>query len=118
MWTSTVRKLISILFATTLLVPAPVAAAWIRTTDETVRARAMWLRSVFETMSDGATRERKGVRPSPVPTKAEREAKVARIEINVSAEIELKSRQRLLLSAVPVDVEGNAVQGLTAAWES
>src|ERR1044071_8596993 len=97
-----------------LLVPAPVGAALIRTTDESVRNGGNQLRawfSVFRTTSDG-TREQKGVRPLPAPTKAEREARVAKLELNVGAEIELKSRQRLQLSAIPVDAEGNAVQGL------
>ena len=113
---------VTIVFVTVLLVPAPVAAAWIRTTDETIRAGGSeirtWLLSILGAKSDGGNRERKGVRPSPAPTKAERESKVAKLELNVAAEIELKSRQRLQLSAIPVDAAGNAVQGLAAHWES
>ena len=101
-----------IIFISVLLIPAPVAAVLIRATD--FRA---WFVSVFRTTSDG-TRERKGVRPLPAPTKAEREARVAKLELNVTSDIELKSRQRLQLSAIPVDTEGNAVQGLVARWES
>jgi YD repeat-containing protein len=70
------------------------------------------------TAGDGGNRERQGVRPSPAPTKSEREAKVAKLELNVETKLELKSRQRFLLSAIPVDLEGNAIQGLAAAWES
>jgi hypothetical protein len=113
---------VTIFFVTALLVPAPAAAAWIRTTDETVRARGneirAWLLSIPELTRNGGSRERKGVRPSLAPTKAEREAKVSELELNVAAELELKSRQRLQLSAIPVDVEGNAIQGLAATWES
>jgi len=108
-------------FITLLLVPAPVAAALIRTTDQTVRDEGnqirAWLLAVFGTTGDG-TRERKGLRPAPAPTKAEREARVAKLELNVGADIELKSRQRLQLSAIPVDAEGNAIQGLAARWET
>ena len=47
--------IVTIVFVTALLVPAPEAAAWLR--------------------------ERKGVRPAQAPTKAEREAKVAKLEL-------------------------------------
>ena len=110
-----------IFFSSVLMVPAPVGAALFRTTDQTVRDGANqlsgWLLSVFRTTNDGA-RERKGVRPSPAPTRAEREAKVAKLELNIAAEVELKSRQRLQLSAIPVEADGNAIQGLVARWES
>ncbi|HEV8168899.1 MAG TPA: hypothetical protein VGP59_06110, partial [Pyrinomonadaceae bacterium] len=113
--TRTVIAITTIFFITVLLIPVPVAAALIRTTDQTVRdgghqIRA-WLLSVFASTTDGSNRERKGVRPSPAPTKAEREARVARLELNVAPEIELKSRQRMQLSAIPVDAEGSAIQG-------
>src|ERR1051325_4139515 len=85
---------VTMFLVTTLLVPAPVVAAY------------------------AGNRERKGVRPAPAPTKAEREAKVARLELNVASEIELKSRQLLQLSAIPLDTDGNAIQGLSAQWES
>src|ERR1044072_5999054 len=119
------RKLIAIVtifFVTVLLVPVPVAAALIRTTDQTMRdgghqIRA-WLLSFLGTTTDGGNRERKGVRPLPAPDKTEREARVARLELNVAPEIELKSRQRSQLSAIPLDAEGEAIQGLAAHWES
>src|ERR1051325_11480497 len=85
---------VTIFLIRALLVPAPVVAAY------------------------AGNRERKGVRPAPAPTKAEREAKVARLELNVAPEIELKSRQLLQLSAIPLDTDGNAIQGLSAQWES
>ena len=81
------RKLVAIatiFFVSVLLVPVPVAAALIRTADNTVRdggnqIRA-WLLSVLGTTTEG-NRERKGVRPSAAPTKAEREARVAKLEL-------------------------------------
>ncbi len=99
--------IVMIFFVGVLLVPAPAAAELIRTTL-----------SVFRTTSESGNRERKGVRPAPPPTKAERETRVAKLELNVGTEIELKSRQRLQLSAIPVDTEGNAIQGLAARWET
>lgn len=114
--------IITILFITAVLVPTPAAAALLRTTGETIRAEGAqirdWLLAAFRTRTGAGNRERQGVRPSPAPSKAEREAKVAKLELNVTAEIELKSRQRLQLSAIPVDAAGNAIQGLTAHWES
>ncbi|HYV11705.1 MAG TPA: DUF4214 domain-containing protein [Pyrinomonadaceae bacterium] len=104
------------------LVPVPVAAAALRTTEKTVREGARqtwaWVFSAFGGSSGGRNRERKGVRPAPAPTQAEREARVAKLELNVAAEIELQSRQRLQLSAIPLDADGNAIQGLVAHWES
>lgn len=113
---------VTIVLVTALLLPVPVAAAFLRTTDEAVRVGGTqlhdWLRSVFRSTTQASNRERKGVRPSPAPSKAERETKVAKLELNVTADVELKSRQRLQLSAIPVDSEGNAIQGLTALWQS
>jgi hypothetical protein len=113
-----------ITFITAMLIPAPAAAAAVRTTDRTVREGGAqvwsWLVSTFDVLgrSQNINRDRKGVRPAQPLTKAEREARVARLELNVASEIELKSRQRSLLSAVPVDEAGNAVQGLSVEWKS
>src|SRR5690348_6243906 len=119
------RSLIAILvisFILVSLVPAPAAAAFLRATNETVLIEGSqihdWLFTAFRSTSAAGNRERKGVRPSPAPSKAERETKVAKLELNVAADVELKSRQRLQLSAIPVDADGNAIQGLTALWES
>ncbi|HET6979733.1 MAG TPA: hypothetical protein VFI24_25600, partial [Pyrinomonadaceae bacterium] len=121
-----IRRLIAVIVSSLLvfsLVPTPVTAAVLHTTQKTVSESVSktwaWLRALggFRE-SQGTNRERKGVRPSAAPTKAERKAKVAKLELNVGDEIELKSRQRFSLSAIPVDREGNAIHGLTAAWES
>ena len=114
--------IVTIFCVSALLVPAPAEAALLRTTNETVRAGGRqihdWLLAVFRATTSTGNRERKGVRPAPAPSKAEREAKVAKLELNVGAEIELKSRQYMQLSAIPVDLDGNAIQGLAARWES
>src|SRR6185369_13438089 len=109
-----------------LLVPMPVAAAALQTADKSAREAKnqvlTWLASGVATLISRTpqrdNRERKGVRPSPPLTQAERAMKVARIELNVADEIELKSRQPMLISAIPVDADGNAVQGLKASWQS
>lgn len=122
-----IRRLIAVLVIFLIvasLVPAPAAAAALRSTQKTVFTDARqtwgWLLSVINVFGtgDSVNRERKGVRPSPAPAKAEREARVAKLELNVAPEIELKSRQRLQLSAIPLDAQGDAIQGLTAHWES
>jgi RHS repeat-associated protein len=56
--------------------------------------------------------------PRKPPTKAEREERVAAVQISPSDEVMIQSREPLVLVAVPVDAAGNAVQGLTASWES
>jgi len=123
------RQIIAVVIIFTiaaLLVPLPVATAALRTADSSVREAknklSTWLASEVATLKSGTTqadnRERKGVRPSPPMTREERAMKVARLELNVAGEIELKSRQPMLISAIPVDAEGNAIQGLIATWQS
>jgi hypothetical protein len=56
--------------------------------------------------------------PQRPPTREEREARVASLEVNVPKVVELRSGQVIIFSAVPVDFEGNAVHGLVAEWES
>jgi RHS repeat-associated protein len=107
-----------------LLIPLPVAAAVLRTAEVSVREQGnqAWAWLLFALggfgggRDEGGSRERKGLRPAAAPSKEEREAKVARLEVNVTGEIELKSRQRSLFSAIPLDEQGNAIQGLTAEW--
>lgn len=56
--------------------------------------------------------------PAPPLAKAERELKVARIEIKPQSDIVLQVEQPIVLAAIPVDKDGNAIQGLVAEWES
>jgi hypothetical protein len=116
--------LISVMIA--LLAPAPSAAAVLHTTDQSVRAAGTrvwtWFASALSALGSrtgqGESREQKGVRPLAPPTKAEREAQVAAIELNVTSEIVLTSRQPLLLTAIPLDQEGRPIHGIRAKWES
>lgn len=123
------RKIIAILMIISiaaLIVPEPTAAAVLRITHETIRERGSeiwtWLVSSLGVLGDMTAlennRTRKGVRPAQPLTKTEREAKVSTIKLNVAGEINLKSQQRVLLSAIPIDAEGNTIQGLVANWES
>jgi hypothetical protein len=65
---------------------------------------------------------RKGLpRPSPPsrpPTKAEREARVARLDVSPKGDIELEITQPMNFIAVPRDAQGTVVQGLRADWSS
>lgn len=97
---------------TAALVPAPATAAVLQMTEKTAREGGNqvwnWLGSALDVLrkADGVDRERKGIRPASPLTKAEREARVTNLELNVPNEIELKSQQRSLLSAIPLDAAG------------
>jgi RHS repeat-associated protein len=56
--------------------------------------------------------------PAPALSKADREVKVARIEIKPQDDIVLQAEQPIVLAAIPVDKDDNAIQGLAAEWES
>jgi hypothetical protein len=56
--------------------------------------------------------------PKLPPTKAEREAKVAGIRVDLPDELTIESGQRRILMAIPLDKDGNAIHGLLAEWES
>lgn len=65
-----------------------------------------------------------GLNPAPAPpprrppTKAEREARVARIDLNSAGGVNASVGQPVVLLAMPLDSDGKAVQGLAAEWES
>jgi RHS repeat-associated protein len=59
-----------------------------------------------------------GIRPRPPESRAEKESRVAQLEMNPSGNVVLQSRQPLIFTAIPVDAEGNAVHALQAEWES
>lgn len=113
-----------ILVLITLSIPGPVAASTLKSTRETLNETttevSSWLTSLLETLNKTTTpnRERKGIRPAPAPTKEEREALVAAIQINPAADVQLSSREPVLFSAIPLDRDGNAIHGLQAQWKS
>lgn len=60
----------------------------------------------------------RGLKPPPGQSKAEKEARVARLEINPEGQVRLQSRQPIVFTAVPLDGDGSAIHGLSAQWES
>ncbi len=52
----------------------------------------------------------------PPATKAEKEARVASIRLNMNTESWVPSKQRFIAGAIPLDKDGNAVHGLAAEW--
>jgi len=59
----------------------------------------------------------KGSRPVQ-QSREEREARVASLQLNPAGEVELQSGQPMQFSAIPLDFQGETVQGLSAEWES
>lgn len=109
-----------------LLTPPSAATALLQTTDKTVRAGGSqiltWLTSTWAILAnrsgDRGNRVRKGVRPEPPLSKAEREGQVAAIDLNVTGDIVLTSRQPLLLTAIPLDQDGKTIHGIRVKWDS
>lgn len=58
------------------------------------------------------------IAPGPPPSEADREVKVARLQIKPQGDAILQVEQPIALTAIPVDRDGNAIQGLVAEWES
>ena len=104
-----------------LLAPVPVSAAMLRETEQKLSATALylgsWLESIAAGLKRGQNRERTGVRPSPALTKEERAARVAKLELSAS-DVKLQSGEPLVLSAIPLDQDGNTIHGLRPTWES
>jgi len=59
-----------------------------------------------------------GVRPQRAPSRAELEGRVTSLQVSSGANLTLESRQRILLSAIPLDVNGAPIHGLHAEWQS
>jgi hypothetical protein len=59
-----------------------------------------------------------GVTPQAPPTRSENEARVASLRINSPDQITLESRQRMLFSAMPLDIAGAPIHGLHVEWQS
>jgi hypothetical protein len=56
--------------------------------------------------------------PAPPLRKEAREAKVKRLQLTSQGTVTLELEEPFIFTAVPLDGEGKAVQGLTAEWES
>jgi hypothetical protein len=59
-----------------------------------------------------------GISPPPPPSKADLEARVARLALNLDGDLNLLSGESKALMAVPIDAQGNAIHGLAATWDS
>src|ERR1051325_11671826 len=53
--------------------------------------------------------ENRGVRPRAPESKAEKEARLARLEINPSGKVQLQSQQPIWFTAVPFDNDGSVI---------
>ncbi len=58
------------------------------------------------------------IRPDPPPSRSAREARVARLMLNLRNGLTLSPGESVQLVAVPEDDEGNPVHGVTAQWQS
>jgi hypothetical protein len=59
-----------------------------------------------------------GITPRAPRSKVQREAKVAKLEVNVKGDLTLEVGQSATLMAIPFDADGNPVHGLMAEWQS
>jgi len=59
-----------------------------------------------------------GVKPQPPPTKSQREARVSSLRINPKGDTTLQAGQPMLFSAMPLDNQGEPIQGLASEWET
>jgi RHS repeat-associated protein len=58
------------------------------------------------------------IEPSPPPSKADSEARVASLKMNPEGEVSLQPGQQMVMAATPLDDDGNAVHGLVSEWQS
>ena len=119
------RQVLAIALAVSLLAlstPVSVAAEAMRSSQQELsgvgQSALTWIASTIADMAPTSKRDRKGVRPGTPLGRAEKEASVARLEVNPGREVKLESREMLTFTAIPMDQEGNAVHGLQATWSS
>lgn len=122
------KRVLTIFLSTTLIVfatPLTITARVVSDVSSDVMLLAQqgqtWLKTSWELATATAPAPRQeptGTKPIAPPAKSERALRVASIETNLPEEITLQSRQRILLSGIPLDSTGATVQGLTVQWES
>lgn len=123
------RRLTSLTLITSMsLVPVPPALA--QPTAVGAASTTSFLASSVEAVAGslawlGLAAGQKGETPTPEiippqrpPTKDELKQRVARIEMNSPGEVELRSQEPMIFTAIPLDSEGSALHGLTAEWAS
>ncbi|HEX6047484.1 MAG TPA: hypothetical protein VFZ22_23540, partial [Pyrinomonadaceae bacterium] len=105
-----------------LFIPAPVASAM--ALGDAVRgsramAAGMWNGILnWVTLSPLQTPDPRGVKPPPPEQKADKLNRLVRLQINPKGSVQLEERQSMIFTAVPFDIEGSAIHGLQADWES
>jgi len=95
---------------------------------EAARTTAARLASEVKQRNPGPNRQNRGMPEAPpsstsasprrAQTRAEREGKIWRLAFNTDDNVELQSGRHLQLAAIPVDIDGNAIHGLVAKWQS
>lgn len=128
---SAARRLASASLAVALLMPASVSSqassaggvppgvyggAVVSSLNSAVSALGTFFGGLTGGGGRAATRVAAPAAPRLPPTKAEREVRVARLELNTDRELSLAPGGRMLFAAVPVDDSGATVHGLTARW--
>lgn len=69
--------------------------------------------------TEGSKTRNEGIKETAsAPTTAELAARVKSIKLNQTSEIEINQGQSVSLSAMPLDIKGNAVHGLSVKWTS
>ena len=121
-----IRQLISITliaFLMAALLPQATAATALQTTQagmgatgKQIWALLTWVIDSFGNTTLTTRQERKGMKPISAPSKEEREAQVAALEVNPTGDVILQSTQPIIFTAIPVDHDGNAIHGLIAEW--
>jgi RHS repeat-associated protein len=122
------QRFIGISIAVLLLIgtlPGTVVATAVRNGRSGVvsftQDRWNWMSGVLKSRSAKAVQNQRGprgVKPARELSKAEREERVASIVVSPRQEVTLKSREPITFTGIPVDSQGNAVQGVACEWTS
>jgi RHS repeat-associated protein len=114
------RKTIAITLICLMFVfqlPSPTSAAILQTTAQRI-GKAVSTLGALTARNIRTNSEKQRVRSSSASPNEEREARVVTVELNVANDLVLRSRQRIILAAIPVDKDGQPIHGLSAVWES
>ncbi|HEX6044046.1 MAG TPA: hypothetical protein VFZ22_06120 [Pyrinomonadaceae bacterium] len=70
------------------------------------------------TLSPPQVPDSRGVKPPPPEQTVDKLNRLVRLQINPKGSVQLEERQSMIFTAVPFDIEGSAIHGLQAEWES
>lgn len=115
-------SLVLIVTLMSLSVPQPVAAAVLQSSEQTVLNWQQRLAGYLDWGSALKTEpqrvRRRGVEPRTPESKEEKQLRVASVIVSPRAEVTMMSRESKIFTGIPVDSQGNTVQGLTCEWRS